>query len=83
MAPHGLGRAPLARGSGKMITIATTQTRKAEAPQGRILTMAMSWETTMHSTMIFRLVTTFHRACFMAFLLQLVGGVFTSGLAHR
>ena len=70
-----------------MITIATIQAQMANcgpfAPQGRILTMAMSWETTMHSTMIFRLVTTFHRACFMAFLLQGVGGVFTSGLAHR
>ena len=70
-----------------MITTATNQAPKADcgltAPQGRILTIVMSWETTMHSTMIFRLVTTFHRACFMAFLLQLVGGVFTSGLAHR
>ena len=43
--------------------------------------MAMICEITMHRTMIFRLVTTFHSACLMGPLLQLVGGVFDEGQA--
>src|SRR3990172_3479654 len=68
---HGLGRAPAVKNQwrgalGCTFSRSETEHARPTAPYARIRTMTMTCETTMHSTMIFRLVTTFQSACFIA-----------------